>query len=75
MEERLHDPAWRRRVAALPEAISLTRGLGVSPVEPRFQRLMVAPQIGLQEALRRALSDVPPRLVLCHCGSMDSLAY
>jgi len=36
---------------------------------------MVALQIGLEEALRRALADGPPRLVLCHCGSLDPLAY
>jgi len=74
-EELLHDPAWHHRVAALPEAISLTRGLGVSPAEPRFQRLMVALQMALEDALRRALADSSPRLVLCRRGSLDPLAY
>ena len=75
VEELLRDPVWRSRVVALPEAISLTRGLGVSPAEPRFQRLMVALQMALEDALHRALGDGPPRLVLCHRGSLDPLAY
>jgi len=36
---------------------------------------MVALQMGLEDALRCALSDGPPRLVLCHRGSLDPLAY
>jgi len=36
---------------------------------------MVALQMALEDALRRALGDGPPRLVLCHRGSLDPLAY
>ncbi len=71
----------KRKVAALPKpshshgdwASRLLKGRIADA--PLLQRLMVAPQIGLQDALRRALSDVLPRLVLCHRGSLDSLAY
>lgn len=69
------DPHWRHRVAALPEAITLMGGLGISPQERRFQQVMVALQMALEDGLRRALADGPPRLVLCHRGSLDPLAY
>jgi predicted ATPase len=75
IEELRRDPFWRGRVAVLPEAISLMGGLGVSPQEKRFQRLMVALQMALEDALRAALDDRSPRLVLCHRGSLDPLAY
>jgi len=75
MEELLRNFAWLNRVAALLEAISFTRGLGVSRAEPRSQRLMDALQIGLGDALRCVLADGTPHLVLCHRGSLDPLAY
>jgi|YNPBryunderm2012_1023409.scaffolds.fasta_scaffold32218_1 hypothetical protein len=42
---------------------------------PLLQRLMVALQMALEDALRRALCDGPPRLALCQRGSLDPLAY
>jgi len=43
VEELLHEPVWRRRAAALPEAISPTRGLGVSPAEGAYGRCALTP--------------------------------
>ncbi|GAB4505353.1 MAG: hypothetical protein Fur0043_23480 [Anaerolineales bacterium] len=75
IHELLAHPEWRGRVLALPEAITLMHGLGVSPREKRFQRLMVAFQMALEDALRRGWEGAGPRLVLCHRGSLDPLAY
>jgi predicted ATPase len=75
IRELLVDPTWSGRIAALPEAISLIRWLGVSPAEPLFQRLMVLLQTALEDAVRVGLQEAKPRLVLCHRGSLDPLAY
>jgi hypothetical protein len=75
INELLADPEWSGRIAALPEAISFMRGLGVSPGEPLFQRLMVLLQTALEDAVRVGLQEAKPRLVLCHRGSLDPLAY
>jgi hypothetical protein len=69
------DPAWAGRFAALPEAISLMRHIGLSPRERLFQRVMVCLQIALEDGLSRALGPHRPRLILCHRGSLDPLAY
>ncbi len=75
IEALLHDPAWEGRLAALPEAIFTLRHAGVSSRQPLFQRLMVCMQIALEDGLQRALMDEAPRLILCHRGSLDPLAY
>ena len=48
---------------------------GVSPRERLFQKLMVEIQRGLEDALARALDPSDRRLVLCHRGTLDPLAY
>jgi hypothetical protein len=75
LEELLHDPAWSRRIAVLPEAISLMRQVGISPREQLFQRVMVRLQMALEDGLERALGESYPRTILCHRGSLDPLAY
>jgi len=74
-EELQHDAAWSGRVAALPEAIFIMQGMGVSSRERRFQRLMVHLQMSLEEGLQRGLGPAGGRVVLCHRGSLDPLAY
>ena len=69
------DPAWVGCLASLPEAISLMGATGVSARERLFQRLMVHLQIALEDGLVTALGPENPRLVLCHRGSLDPLAY
>ena len=68
-------PDWNERVVALPEAISVTGGIGISPHQRLFQRLMVELQAALEEALDRALGQDDPRVILCHRGMLDPLAY
>ncbi len=75
IDELLRDPAWSHRVAALPEAISLMRHLNISPRERLFQRVMVHLQLSLEDGLNRALGPDDPRLILCHRGTLDPLAY
>ena len=75
IDELLHDSAWDRRVAALPEAISLMRPLNISPSERLFQRVMVHLQLSLEDGLHRALGPDDPRLIMCHRGTLDPLAY
>jgi hypothetical protein len=75
IEELARDPTWRERFLALPEAIFCLGRVGLSPREPLFQRLVVETQRGLEEALARALEPDDPRVVLCHRGTLDPLAY
>jgi hypothetical protein len=69
------DPAWRGRLLALPESIAVAGQTGVSPREPLFQRLMVEVQRGMEDAVARALGLDDRRIVLCHRGTLDPLAY
>ena len=75
INELSHEPAWAGRFASLPEAISLMGNTGVSPSERLFQRLMVHLQMALEQGLMRALEGEKARLILCHRGSLDPLAY
>jgi hypothetical protein len=75
IEELSRDPVWRGRFAALPEAISLMGGLGISLREKRFQRVMVQMQLAMEDGLAHALGPEDQRILLCHRGSLDPLAY
>jgi predicted ATPase len=68
-------PGWRGRVLALPGAIFAAGQTGISPTEPLFQRLVVEGQRGLEDALECCLEPGDGRLMLCHRGSLDPLAY
>lgn len=69
------NPAWRNRFLALPEAIAVAGQTGISPRERLFQRLMVEVQIGLEDAVACALEPDDQRILLCHRGALDPLAY
>jgi len=75
IEELLSDPAWSGRIITLPEAIFILGQVGISPRQKLFQRVMVHLQMTLEDGLDRALSLAEPRLILCHRGSLDPLAY
>jgi hypothetical protein len=70
-----HDPAWRERLAYLPEAISLMGGMGVSMREKLFQRMMVQVQMSLEDGLKCGFGTAADRIIVCHRGSLDPLAY
>lgn len=69
------DSKWSARFAALPEAIALMRDMHISPREKLFQRVMVHLQMALEDGLRHALESEEHRLILCHRGCLDPLAY
>lgn len=75
LEELARDPAWANRFVALPEAIFATRFLNIAPREKLFQRVMVNLEIGIEDAVARALCAADPRAILCHRGTLDPLAY
>ena len=75
LEELRRDPVWTGRFAALPEAVFMMRSVGISPRKRLFQRVMVYLQMALEDGLDRALGPDNPRLILCHRGSLDPLAY
>jgi hypothetical protein len=75
IEELLHEPAWRERLSVLPESIFLMRTIGVSPREKLFQRVMVSLQMSLENGVSHAFESHEPRIILCHRGSLDPLAY
>lgn len=62
------------RFVALPEAIHYASGVGISPRERLFQRVMVQLQVALEEAIDRALG-ADPRPLICHRGTLDPLAF
>jgi predicted ATPase len=75
IEELRRSPQWAPRFITLPEAISLAGQLGVPPTERLFQRLMVAIQIGMEDAIISSLDGDDRRILLCHRGCLDPLAY
>jgi hypothetical protein len=75
IEELAQDPAWRGRFLSLPEAIFVAGRVGVPVSQQIFQKLMVEIQRGLEDALARTLDPCDPRLVICHRGTLDPLAY
>ena len=75
VQELARDPAWWGRFLALPEAILVVGRVGVSAGEVLFQRLMVEVQRALEDAVERALGAADRRLILCHRGTLDPLAY
>lgn len=75
IDELACDSAWAGRYAALPEAIFTLRHAGISPREQLFQRVMVHLQMAMEDGLARALEPDDRRIILCHRGSLDPLAY
>jgi hypothetical protein len=69
------DPDWRGRFLALPEAIGVAGQTEISMRERLFQRLMVEVQRGMEDAVERALEPGDGRILLCHRGTLDPLAY
>lgn len=75
INELRHDQVWSRRILTLPEAIAVAGGVGIDIREKTFQRLMVSIQLALQAGLQAGVDPQDDRLVLCHRGSLDPLAY
>jgi len=75
IKELAQDPTWQGSFLSLPEAILVAGQVGVPVRERLFQKLMVEIQRGLEEALVRSLDPFDPRLILCHRGTLDPLAY
>lgn len=69
------DPDWTNHFVTLPETIFSANQTNISLKEPLFQRVMVNLQIGIEDGLLRALDSADPRVILCHRGSLDPLAY
>ena len=75
IEELCRDPAWAFRCAAVPEAIFTLRHNNISLNEKLFQRIIVQMQMAMEDVLAQALGQDNSRLILCHRGSLDPLAY
>ena len=75
LEELKRDPTWAERFVSLPETVHAARLVNISPQEKLFQRVMVHLQIALEQGLDNALDPADPRLILCHRGSLDPLAF
>jgi len=75
IEELARDTEWHKRVAALTEAIWTLCHANISPQDRLFQRAMVYVQMGLEEGLQNALATTRSRIILCHRGTLDPLAY
>jgi predicted ATPase len=75
MEELKQDPSWEGRLLILPQAVQAMHSVNLSPREKLFQRVLVNLQMGLEDGLVRSLESEGPRLILCHRGSLDPLAF
>ena len=75
IKELFHDPVGNGRFIALPEAVYYAGAVGISPHKKLFQRMMVNLQIALEDGLRRSLDPEDLRIILCHRGGLDPLAY
>ncbi len=69
------DPAWAGRFLAWPETVSFVRIAGISPGEKLFERLVVNLAMALEGGLDRTLEPNDRRVILCHRGSFDPLAF
>ena len=69
------DLVWAGCFIALPEAISLMGGVGLSPREKRFQSEMVRVQMAQEDNLSCELGSENQGMILCNRGSLDPLAY
>jgi hypothetical protein len=68
-------PGWSKRFVALPEAVYFAWSTGLVPQDRLLQRVVMNFQISLEDALDRSLDPEDPRLILCHRGSLDPLAF
>jgi hypothetical protein len=75
IEELRTDPAWAGRFLAWPETVAFVRISGISPAERLFERVVVNFAMALEDGLDRALEPSDRRLILCHRGSLDALAF
>jgi AAA domain len=75
IEDLTHDSEWCGRFVALPEAIHCASYLNITPREQLLQRVIVHLQMALEDGLDRALGPDDPRPIICHRGSLDSLAF
>ncbi len=75
IKELLNNQTWYNRTVALPESIFLMGQMGVSPHERLFQKVMVHLQMAIEDGLDRSFNPSDNRIILCHRGSLDPLAY
>ena len=75
IEELGGDQAWAGRFVAWPETVSFARIAGIPPTEKLFERVVVNLATALEDALDRALDPTDRRIILCHRGSLDALAF
>ncbi|MHB8958936.1 MAG: AAA family ATPase [Candidatus Limnocylindrales bacterium] len=75
IEELRVDPTWADRFVAWPETVSFARFAGIQPTEKLFERVVVNLAVALEDALDRALDPTDRRVILCHRGSLDALAF
>ena len=75
IEELSADPAWADRFVAWPETVAFARISGISPAEKLFERVVVNLAMALEDALDHSLDPADRRIILCHRGSLDALAF
>jgi len=75
IEDLSRDPLWSGRFVAWPETAQVATFTTISPDEKLFQRVVVNLQVALEDGLDRALGPDDPRAIICHRGSLDSLAF
>jgi hypothetical protein len=75
IEDLKRDPAWTGRFVALPETVHYARFATISPHDKLLQRVIVHLQMALEDGLDHALGPQDSRLIICHRGSLDPLAF
>ena len=75
IDELLRDPAWGAVASPHCRKPSPPCATPTSPRARLFQRVMVHLQLSLEDGLNRARDPNDPRVILCHRGTLDPLAY
>jgi hypothetical protein len=75
IEDLRWDPRWAKSFVALPEAVQYARFVNISPRDRAFQRTLVHLQVGLEDGLKESLDAAESRIIICHRGTLDPLAF
>jgi len=73
IDELCTDPFYKAGLIPLPESVFYVLQTKTSPKEKLFQKMMVEVQAAIENAIDKSVE--PGKIILCHRGTLDPLAY